>query len=151
MLVNKQKEFLEIGIALQTKPLLEAWLRAALGSVVILKQVGGKSIVVEDKDEVARAVNALKEDGGKTVDGQYYFITTKEADTNAIKEIFTRLHGRAKEDGEGDKNNAINFANALFELARKGLEIRAREIETRKTDFQLTDGGVQNISQTSGV
>lgn len=140
--IQRSKELMDIGLAHATAPLVKAWLYAALGEIKVFEKVGTEYIRVVD-DEMLSAAFKQIDIGGKSADGRFYFVSAKDPDANAIDKIFTRLHGKPKDDAEDATQNIAKF---LQDLAIKALEIRNRKtIETSATsttDVRQTEDAV---------
>lgn len=78
-----------------------------------------KPVLVESRVEIEEYLEGLKDEGDATDDqdegAAYYFITTKEPNNEAIKDMLNRVHGKPRETV--DVNQNVKFS--LIDLAEK--------------------------------
>jgi ribosomal protein S18 len=129
----------DMGVYENTKKLLAAQLRSALGNVHILKQTlssNGKLIHrrVTDDDELELALDAIvnneqtdevDEDGNATK-RVYYYISTKDPNVTAIKDLLDRTRGKAAERVEMNltgKFSLLDLADEVRKLSPADYEV----------------------------
>lgn len=130
------QEQLRQAIFQNLQPITAAAIRSALGEQFIYrvekKEEGNETHVqLTDPDEIREGLDAI---ASGNFDENYYYISTKPSNTHAIKELFDRGFGKAKENVEhniGEKTLAFLLERAL---------VRGRE----KDDTLLNSGVIHS-------
>ncbi len=91
------------------EPLLNAQLTLALGSSYLYKKHGNKRSLVEDEAEVSAYLN------GECDPELYDYVTTKNPDKEAIKDVFNRTFGRPPESVKIETRGIFSLAALLSE------------------------------------
>lgn len=108
-----ERQTMEKLIYKKTAPLVRAGMSVALGQTFVYRidkelgkrggTVSQKHVLIEDAQEIARALDQIS-NGGESEDGSFYYITAKEPDIRAIEMLLNRAYGKPKEsltlDGE---------------------------------------------------
>jgi hypothetical protein len=129
-----QKKVMEKLIYKKTAPLIRAAMITALGQNFVYrideerdskgKLLNRKHVLVEDPNEIARALDQMEE-GGQDPDDKYYYITAKEPDARAVEMLLNRGYGKPKETI--DLNADVKFS--LKDLAAHRKEIKDEPID----------------------
>ena len=128
--ISKKKTLTAISVQIEkkAKELVRAGLSVALGTTFIYKidPTTKKSVVLTDRHEIARALDAMRFNESESVmlDNQYIYITTKEPDHKAIEMLLNRAFGKAKETI--DVNTEVKFSLKNIGLQAEAMR-RARE------------------------
>lgn len=126
--LSKSLERFKISVADKMPKLFRAQLRLALGQMFVYKIVEEKNdegkilrrnhVLVEDKREIAKALDEMEENG-QSESGNYYYITTKEPSNLAIQGLMDRAFGRAKETVEVKDEGMLSLRQILSQLGEK--------------------------------
>ena len=127
------KESIDQRIMRSTAPIVDAQLSLARGVSMLYyvhttkKGVREKPVLIEDR----ATIEAYLADELENNEEDYYFITTKEPNNEAIKNLLDRVHGKPKETM--DVNQNVKFS--LVELAR------SREMIDGNKDMTVLESG----------
>ena len=110
-----------------SKKIVNALTSVSLGQqfvykLVDIKNEDGKTIKrekmqLEDPKEIEEALNLI-DMGGISEDGEtFYYITTKEPDVRAAKELWDRAYGKAKETVDVNVDDKTGILSSLYQKA----------------------------------
>src|ERR1035437_10246941 len=136
---RQAKKLMNQMIAEKTAPLVRSALGKALGERLVFrkekhfenKKVIYKHVRVIDPDEIEEALDLI-DVGGVDPNGNYIYITTKDADMDAIDKLLSRPFGKAKESLEVE--GTINLATSLLHLSLEAMKRETPAIEGKIID-----------------
>lgn len=139
----------------QAGQLLNAQLTLARGVSHLYRRIGSRVEIVEDPEEIAAyladpenyGTDVSDEFGGDVLNAkrhaEYFYITTKEPNLQAIIDLMNRAFGKPKESIEltTDPDNPITPADAsTAHLALRFREIIQRETKANAIEAEVTEG-----------
>lgn len=115
------QEQLQQAVFANLKPLTAAAIQSAIGEVYVYRVFDDncdekKHSLVEDPKEIEKALDEISRGN---FEKNYYYISTKPSNTNALKELFDRGFGKSKEIKD------VNINVSLHDVAQRALERRA--------------------------
>ncbi len=129
---EKQLEEFKDFVARRNKTLLSAQMIIATGSIYVFridteywnkgtkneKKFKKRPVVVTNQEEIINALDYYYAQGENPNDDEtYYFVTTKDPDNQAIKDLLDRTFGKAKESVAVEHSGVIGLADLLGKSA----------------------------------
>lgn len=136
----KQKAIMEKMLYRKTAPLIRAGMIAAMGQNFVYrideerdskgKLLSRKHVLVTEPEEIADALDQIEE-GGRSANDDFYYVTTKEPDVRAIEMLLNRAYGKPKESlkVEGE----VQFSLKALAEHRKTIELKNKDVSENET------------------